>query len=43
MRQPIIVGNWKMHKTRAEAVALVKELRSSVAHIDGVDIGVAPP
>src|SRR6266478_5033906 len=31
MRRPIIVGNWKMHKTTAEAVALVKALRSSVA------------
>jgi triosephosphate isomerase len=43
MRRPIIVGNWKMHKTIAEAVALVKALRSSVVDIDGVDIGVAPP
>ena len=43
MRRPIIVGNWKMHKTTAEAVALVKDLRSSVAQVDDVDIGVAPP
>ena len=26
MRKPIIAGNWKMNKTPAEAVALVKEL-----------------
>jgi triosephosphate isomerase (TIM) len=43
MRRPIIVGNWKMHKTTAEAVALVKALHLSVAHIQDVDIGVAPP
>ena len=43
MRRPIIVGNWKMHKTTAEAVALVNALRSSVAHVHDVDIGVAPP
>jgi triosephosphate isomerase len=43
MRRPIIVGNWKMHKTTAEAVALVNALRDSVAAIDDVDIGVAPP
>ena len=43
MRRPIIVGNWKMHKTTAEAVALVKALRSSVAQVHDVDIGVAPP
>jgi triosephosphate isomerase len=43
MRRPIIVGNWKMHKTTAEAVALVRDLRSSVAQVAAVDIGVAPP
>jgi triosephosphate isomerase len=43
MRRPIIVGNWKMHKTVAEAVALVQDLCSSVAQGDEVDIGVAPP
>jgi triosephosphate isomerase (TIM) len=43
MRRPIIVGNWKMHKTTAEAVALVKALHTSVAEVHDVDIGVAPP
>lgn len=43
MRRPIIVGNWKMHKTTTEAVALVQALRSSVAQVHDVDIGVAPP
>lgn len=43
MRRPIIVGNWKMHKTTSDAVALVKALHASVAPVDGVDIGVAPP
>jgi triosephosphate isomerase len=43
MRRPIIVGNWKMYKTSAEAVALVKALSASVAQIEDVDIGVAPP
>jgi triosephosphate isomerase len=43
MRRPIIVGNWKMHKTTAEAVALVKALHASVAGMQSVDIGVAPP
>jgi triosephosphate isomerase (TIM) len=43
MRRPIIVGNWKMHKTTAEAVALVKALHVSVAAIQDVDVGVAPP
>jgi len=43
MRRPIIVGNWKMHKTTAEAVALVHALKASIASIQDVDIGVAPP
>jgi triosephosphate isomerase (TIM) len=43
MRRPIIVGNWKMHKTTAEAVALVNALRAAVAQVPDVDIGVGPP
>jgi triosephosphate isomerase len=43
MRRPIVVGNWKMHKTTAEAVALVNALRTAVAQVQDVDIGVAPP
>jgi triosephosphate isomerase len=43
MRRPIIVGNWKMHKTTAEAVTLVKALHASVAQGQDVEIGVAPP
>jgi len=43
MRRPIIVGNWKMHKTISEAVTLVRALISSAAEIHDVDIGVAPP
>lgn len=43
MRRSIIVGNWKMHKTVSEAVALVQALRASVADVRDIDIGVAPP
>jgi triosephosphate isomerase len=43
MRRPIIVGNWKMHKTTAEAVALVQALTAAVAGMHDIDIGVAPP
>jgi triosephosphate isomerase (TIM) len=43
MRRPIIVGNWKMHKTTAEAVTLVQALKASVADLHDVDVGVAPP
>ena len=43
MRVPFIAGNWKMHKTVAEAVRHVKELRALVKDITDVEIVVAPP
>jgi triosephosphate isomerase len=43
MRQPFIAGNWKMFKTVQEAVVFVKELRSAVKDVAGVEIVVAPP
>ncbi len=44
MRRPFIAGNWKMHKTVAEALALVRELRGLVSMVrDKVEIAVAPP
>jgi triosephosphate isomerase len=42
MREPIIVGNWKMHKTVEEAVGLVSELKPRVASVLDVEIAVAP-
>jgi len=42
MRTPIIAGNWKMHKTIPEAVALVNALKGSLAEIDAVDKVVCP-
>src|SRR6266542_5318419 len=43
MRAPLIAGNWKMFKTVAEAVVFVKELKSVVKDVTGVEIVVAPP
>lgn len=43
MRTPIIAGNWKMHKTAAEAVLLAREVREAVAKITGVDVVLCPP
>jgi len=42
-RKKFVAGNWKMHKTVAESVALVRELRDLVGGIDGVRVAVAPP
>jgi len=43
MRTPIIAGNWKMHKTVAEAKKLAQDVIDSVADIDGVDVVLCPP
>jgi triosephosphate isomerase (TIM) len=42
MRIPFIAGNWKMHKSVADAVKYVKEFRVMVKDIDDVEIVVAP-
>src|SRR4051812_11370995 len=43
-RKKFICGNWKMHKSVAEATALVRELRGLVSMVrDQVQIAVAPP
>jgi triosephosphate isomerase (TIM) len=43
MRIPFIAGNWKMFKTVNETVVFVKELRSAIKDVTGVEIVVAPP
>jgi len=42
MRKPVIAGNWKLFKTKAEALALVGELAPLVAGVTDVEIVVAP-
>lgn len=42
-RRPLIVGNWKMHKTGTAAHTMLHALRERVDDLDGVDCGVAPP
>jgi triosephosphate isomerase (TIM) len=42
-RRPFVAGNWKMNKTVAEAVDLVKELKGFLSGVRRVDVAVAPP
>jgi triosephosphate isomerase (TIM) len=42
-RTRFIAGNWKMHKTVAEAERFVAALLPRVAAVDGVEIVVCPP
>jgi triosephosphate isomerase (TIM) len=41
-RIPMIAGNWKMHKTVAEAEAFVAGLLPRVSSVTGVDIAICP-
>ncbi len=42
-RKPFIAGNWKMHKTIAEAVSLVTSIIEKLPNPEQVEVGVAPP
>ncbi len=39
----LIAGNWKMNKTRPEAVALAEEIVSGYGPVAGVDVAICPP
>jgi len=42
-RKLIIAGNWKMNKTVAEALDLVRDLKRELATVKEIDIVVCPP
>jgi triosephosphate isomerase len=41
-RTPLIAGNWKMHKTIAEAEEFIQALLPRVSTADGVDVAICP-
>jgi len=43
VRRRLIVGNWKMHKTAAEAAVLVRRLADLVPEPGPVEVVIAPP
>jgi triosephosphate isomerase len=43
MRKPIIAGNWKMFKSVAEAIALVREMRADLDAVCDVEKVLCPP
>jgi triosephosphate isomerase len=43
MRQPILVANWKMHKSLGDAEAFVRAFRPLVEGATGRDVVIAPP
>jgi triosephosphate isomerase len=42
-RRPLIVGNWKMNKTVAQAEELIAAVLPLVVGVTGVDVAVCPP
>jgi triosephosphate isomerase (TIM) len=42
-RTPLIAGNWKMHKTRAQAEEYIQALLPRVSTLDGVDVAICVP
>lgn len=43
MRIPLIAGNWKMHTTVDEALALVQKMQPHLEKIEGVEQVICPP
>ena len=41
-RRPMVAGNWKMHKTMAEAEAFIQALLPRISTADRVDVGICP-
>ena len=42
-RRPLIAGNWKMHATRGDALALIDGIREAAAGVRDREVLVAPP
>jgi triosephosphate isomerase len=42
-RTTLVAGNWKMHKSRGEALAFCRELAPFLTELDEVDLAICPP
>ncbi len=42
-RTPLVAGNWKMHKTEAEAEDYIQALLPRLSGVDGVDVAICVP
>lgn len=43
MRQPLVMGNWKLNGTKASVEALVKALIEPAAKAEGIEVAFCPP
>jgi triosephosphate isomerase (TIM) len=42
-RTPLVAGNWKMHKTEAQAEEFIQALLPRVSSLDGADVAICVP
>jgi triosephosphate isomerase len=42
-RAPLIAGNWKMHKTKAQAEEYIRALLPRLSAVDGADVAICVP
>ncbi len=42
-RTPLVAGNWKMHKTKAQAEEYIQALLPLLSAVDGVDVAICAP
>ncbi len=42
-RKPVIVGNWKLHKTISESVELATAIKNVLGGLPHLEVGIAPP
>ncbi len=43
LRTPLVAGNWKMHKTVAEAEAFIGDLLPRISSTERADVAICPP
>jgi triosephosphate isomerase len=43
LRRALIIGNWKMHKTVAQAVGFAREITGGLTALADRDVAIAPP
>jgi len=42
MKPPLVIANWKMHGTRAEAQILARRIHNGIKDLTHVEVGIAP-
>lgn len=43
MRQPLVMGNWKLNGSTQLTAELIEGLRNSLSGVEGCDVAIAPP